>query len=272
MSMIQDADLADVLMSASADDIGLLIDIITDSGKGRISLSSSTCRQLSAAKEREITEYDRGLVAEELTRFGGNSLMNIFRGGSGVHYKELLGDVASHVGVGKEGLGDCAKMEMAIIAKVVEQSVGRMSEDDKATFFESVGASYRPGMGPSALAALIASLGASGLSSYRLAAVVASATMSSLVGRGVVLAGGAGLSRGLAVLAGPVGWAITGLWTAFDLASPAYRVTVPCVIQIGHMRQKMLLSKACPACGASIDESSRFCGKCGIRLTERSLS
>ncbi|MNG29300.1 hypothetical protein D3C84_1147080 [compost metagenome] len=96
--------------------------------------------------------------------------------------------------------------------------------------------------------------------------------MSSLVGRGVVLAGGAGLSRGLAVLAGPVGWAITGLWTAFDLASPAYRVTVPCVIQIGHMRQKMLLSKACPACGASIDESSRFCGKCGIRLTERSLS
>lgn len=265
MSMIQDPDLADVLTSANSDDVGLLIDVITDSGKGRISLSTSVCQQLSAAKEREITEYERGLVAEEITRFGGNSLMNVFRGGSGVPYKELLGDVASHVGVGKGGMGDCAKLEMLIIGKVVEQSVGRMSEDDKVTFFESIGASYRPGMGPSALAALLAGLGASG--SYRLAAMVASATMSSLVGRGVMLAGSAGLGRGLAVLAGPVGWAITGLWTAFDLASPAYRVTVPCVIQIGHMRQKMLLAKACPACAKPVDAASRFCGDCGASLT-----
>ncbi|QHF44370.1 hypothetical protein PspS35_11505 [Pseudomonas sp. S35] len=265
MSMIQDPDLAEVLMSASADDIGLLIDVITDNGKGRISLSSTVCRQLTSARECAITDFERGLVAEELMRFGGNSLMNVFRGGSGVPYKELLGDVASHIGVGKSGLGDCAKMEMAIITKVVEQSVGRMSDEDKATFFESVGASYRPGMGPGALASLITSLSASGLTSYRLAAIVASATMSSLVGRGVMLAGSAGLGRGLAVLAGPVGWAITGLWTAFDLASPAYRVTVPCVIQIGHMRQKMLLSRACSACGTPVDASSRFCGHCGTK-------
>lgn len=270
MSMIHDPDLADVLTNASSDDVGLLIDVITDSGKGRISLSSSVCRQLSAAKDREITVYERALVAEELTRFGGNSLMNVFRGGSGVPYKELLSDVASHIGVEMEGLSNCSKMEMAIIAKVVEQSLGRMSEEDKATFFDSIGASYRPGMGPSALAALIAALGVSG--SYRLAAVVASATMSSLVGRGVMLAGSAGLGRGLAVLAGPLGWAITGLWTAFDLASPAYRVTVPCVIQIGHMRQKMLLAKACPACAKQVDPASRFCGNCGARLAERSLT
>lgn len=182
MPMIQDTDLADVLTHASCDDIGLLIDVITDSGKGRISLSSSTCRQLSAAKDREITEYERGLVAEELTRFGGNSLMNVFRGGNGVPYKELLNDVASHVGVAKSGLGNCEIMEMAIISKVVEQSVGRMSEADKVTFFESIGSSYRTGMGPGALAALLASLSAS--NAYSMAAVVANATMSSLVGRG----------------------------------------------------------------------------------------
>lgn len=35
MPIIHDPDLADVLMSASADDMGLLIDVITDSGKGR---------------------------------------------------------------------------------------------------------------------------------------------------------------------------------------------------------------------------------------------
>lgn len=265
MSVIQDADLADVLSSASSDDIKLLIDVITDNGKGRISLPSSVCRRLSEAKEGEVGDYERAMVAEEITRFGGNSLMNLFRGGSGVPYKELLSDVASHVGTSKPGSGDCAQMEMAIIAMVVEHSVCRMSEEDKVTFFESMGASYRPGMGVAAMAALIASLSA-GSSAYRLAAVVASATMSSLVGRGVVFAGGAAMSRGLSVFAGPVGWAITGIWTAFELASPAYRVTVPCVIQIGHMRQRMLLNGRCPECHASTPAGSKFCSTCGARL------
>ena len=66
--------------------------------------------------------------------------------------------------------------------------------------------------------------------------------MSQLIGRGVVLAiGSSALSKGLAVLAGPLGLAIPGIRAVFDLASPAYRVIVPCVIQIIHMRQKMLL-------------------------------
>lgn len=268
MSVIQDADLADVLSSASSDDIKLLIDVITDNGKGRTSLSSAICRQLTGAKDGEVGDYERALVAEELTRFGGNSLMNLFRGGSGVSYVELLSDVASHVGVSKVGPGDCAQMEMAIIAKVVEQSLGHMSEEDKETFFESMGTSYRPGMGAAALAALITSLSASS-TAYRLAAVVASATMSSLVGRGVAFAGGAAMGRGLAVLSGPVGWAITGIWTAFELASPAYRVTVPCVIQIGHMRQRMLLKDGCPECHASTPAGSKFCSTCGARLVNR---
>lgn len=267
MSIIHDPDLADVLMSASADDVGLLIDVITDNGTGRISLSSSVCRQMTAAKETEVDEHARAVVAEELTRFGGNSLMNVLRGGGGVPYKELLSDVASHVRAPNSTGSSCAAMEIAIIRKVLEQSIGRMSEEDKTTFFESMGATYRPGMGPGALATLIATLGASGVASYNLAAMVASATMSSLVGRGVVLAAGSTtLGKGLAVLAGPLGWAITGIWTAFDMASPAYRVTVPCVIQIGHMRQKMLLKTTCPGCNAPITQGSNFCGKCGVRV------
>lgn len=265
MSIIHDTDLADVLTSASDDDVRLLIDVITDKGEGRISLSSSSCRQLHAAQNSAVTEFVRGLVAEELTRFGGNSLMNMLRGGSGVPYKELLGDVASHVGVSTSAMGNCAKMEMAVIAKVLERSLSQMNEEERKTFFDSVGASYQPGMGNESAASLVAHLMASG-STYLIAAMVASAVMSGLIGRGVVLAGGAALGRGLAVLTGPVGWAITGIWTAFDLASPAYRVTVPCVVQIGYMRQKMLNAPACPHCGAQVTANSKFCGNCGARL------
>jgi len=44
----------------------------------------------------------------------------------------------------------------------------------------------------------------------------------------------------MAVLTGPIGWVITGLWTAIDIAGPAYRVTIPTVIQIAVLRQQYL--------------------------------
>jgi uncharacterized protein YaaW (UPF0174 family) len=242
MSIVRDPDLADVLLSATDEDVEYLIDIITDHGNGRISLSSSVCHQLTMAKETGVSELVRAMVAEELTRFGGNSLMNAFRGGDGVSYKTLLSEVANHLGAAQTTGSGCAEIELAIVRKFVGHLTGRMSEDDRAILFQSIGAIYRPGMGPAALTGLIATLGISGLASYRLAAFVASATMSQLIGRGVVLAiGSSALSKGLAVLAGPLGLAITGIWAVFDLASPAYRVIVPCVIQISHMRQKMLL-------------------------------
>lgn len=63
MPIIHDPDLADVLMSASADDVGLLIDVITDNGKGRISLSSSVCRQLMSDKDKGVGEGRPGLFS-----------------------------------------------------------------------------------------------------------------------------------------------------------------------------------------------------------------
>ena len=54
-------------------------------------------------------------------------------------------------------------------------------------------------------------------------------------------ASGSVLSRSLSVLAGPIGWALTAAWTAYDIAGPAYRVIVPAVIQIAYLRQKSLM-------------------------------
>ncbi|MDE6045338.1 MAG: hypothetical protein K2F85_07480 [Helicobacter sp.] len=41
----------------------------------------------------------------------------------------------------------------------------------------------------------------------------------------------------MGVFLGPIGWIITALWTALDIAGPAYRVTIPATIQIACMRQ-----------------------------------
>lgn len=239
MALIEDPDLAGVLLRSSNDDLSLLIDVITDKGKGRISLSSSVCRRLNNAKDgNQVNEEMRALVAEELLRFGGNSFMNLFRGGVGVPYRELVTDVASHVRASVPQEARCEEIELAIVQKVLLQSMDNMSEAERSSFFESHGASYVYGSGPASLAALIATLFASRHGAFNVAASVAHATMYAMLGRGLAMAGSATATRGLGLLIGPVGWALTAIWTAFDLASPAYRVTVPCVLQIAYMRQK----------------------------------
>jgi uncharacterized protein YaaW (UPF0174 family) len=70
--------------------------------------------------------------------------------------------------------------------------------------------------------------------------IVVNAILKALIGRGLSFAGNAALTRTMAVLTGPIGWAITGIWTAIDIASPAYRVTIPAVIQVAALRQKYL--------------------------------
>jgi len=77
-----------------------------------------------------------------------------------------------------------------------------------------------------------------GFGTYKMAVVVANAVAKSLLGRGLTFAGNATLTRTLGVALGPIGWIITALWTAIDIASPAYRVTIPCVIQVAYMRLK----------------------------------
>jgi uncharacterized protein YaaW (UPF0174 family) len=73
---------------------------------------------------------------------------------------------------------------------------------------------------------------------YHLSRSVAAASVQALLGRGLAIGATAVIARPIAVLAGPIGWAVTGAWALADMASPAYRVTVPCVVQIAYMRKK----------------------------------
>ena len=68
--------------------------------------------------------------------------------------------------------------------------------------------------------------------------MVANALAKFLTGRGLTIVANAALTKWLSVFAGPIGWAVTALWTVIDIAGPAYRVTIPAVIQIAYMRQK----------------------------------
>lgn len=77
-----------------------------------------------------------------------------------------------------------------------------------------------------------------GFKSYQLTLIIANAIMKALFGRGLTLVANSTLTRIMAILTGPIGWAITALWTMIDIAGPAYRVTIPAVIQVAYLRKK----------------------------------
>lgn len=260
---ISDPDLA-LFEAADADDLGVLIDHVTDKGEGRISLASETCKTLFEAKETPISASVRALLAEELRRFGGNSLANVIRG-EGVAYREVVCDVARHVKAEFSPKSEIGIIELAIIHAVMKQSFEKMSEQERADLFAEFGARYTTGSAPAAMGLLQAAIKASGFGPFKLAAVVANAVSKALLGRGLSFGATATLMRGISTFAGPIGWALTAIWTVFELGSPAYRVTLPCVIQIAYMRQKAAY-RACPACGSHAEEGKKFCGECGAPL------
>ena len=64
-----------------------------------------------------------------------------------------------------------------------------------------------------------------------------------IIGRGISLAGNRmitkGLSRIIGTSLGPIGWALTAVWTLSDIASPAYRVTMRAIPFIIYMRKSL---------------------------------
>lgn len=268
MSQITDIHLAEVLNSASQDDLAILVDHITDKGAGRIALASDVCARLYAAAQRkELGDAETALIAEELQRYAGNTIMNLFRGGEGIPYRELLCDVATRFKIDVSPVESVADIEMAIIKKVLIQSVEKMTPEEREEMAKQLGAKRVVGAGPIASSALIALIRSTGFAPYKLAAIVANAIARALLGRGLSFAATGTLMRGISVLSGPVGWAITILWASVDLASPAYRITVPCVLQIAFMRQAARV-RLCSNCEGELAQHAAFCMHCGSKVPD----
>jgi len=266
-SLITDPDLADLIDNAEVADLCTLTDYITDKGKGRSALSGESCKTLVDAKEASYFDpKSRALLVEEIKRYGGHSIMNILRGGEGVAFREMAGDVARHMGIKTSKDQDCVTVEMLIIMKMFEQSFKEMSEEQREEAFKEFGGTYTRGTGPAAFAALQILIRQAGFGAYKVALIVVNAVAKAMLGRGLALAGNAVLVRGLSLFSGPVGWALTAGWALYDLGSPAYRVTVPCVLHIAYMRQKEA-ARMCPKCGTQVRPTDKFCASCGTVIS-----
>ena len=89
------------------------------------------------------------------------------------------------------------------------------------------------------IAAIQAGARSSGLLAYRIASIVANQGARPFATLGLSLSASAENERELYISAGPIGRIIMALWYAHGMAGPAFRVTIPCVIQIAFLRLKV---------------------------------
>lgn len=263
-----DNDLIPLIRTAEPDDLSILVGYLHDTHNEDLS-SVPGFKELNPRASEKIYDGDHRLYADdisaEIQRYGGNSFANVFRGGKGVPYVEILHDVADQLKVNYNNSSNVGTIESQIQIKVLTQAYEKMSEEERRELLKELGVGGVSVPAALPVAAIQGAIRLGGFAAYRLAVIVANSIARAILGRGLSLGINAALTRSIGAFVGPIGWAITAVWTLVDLAGPAYRVTIPCVLQIAYMRQKAMITM-CPKCGELSGQSAKFCASCGNSL------
>lgn len=231
------------LHNADSSDLKILVDYLTKDKDGDTRLTEELTYTENYKKyypnQLQLMCED---IAEELQLYGGNTFMNMFRG-HGVEYKEILIDVCDKMKVNYNKNSSVEMIEYNLLQTILIDSLDNMSVEELEILMKEMEIPTQ-GFGKQVfVAALQIAIKKGSFSVYKMAVIVANAVSKALLGRGLALASNAALTRSLSIFAGPIGWAVTAIWTAIDIAGPAYRITIPSVIQIAYMRAKYNMKK-----------------------------
>ncbi len=234
------SDLA-FLKRLSSNDLKDLFDVIVYDEDGTLRMNEDL---------KNSTEYQRcghdyakyaERIAEELQRYGANSFASVLRG-TRVLYREILCEVCNKLKVNYNKKSDTTLIEENMLSSILQKSLEKMSDEEIRELGHELGMTNIDKVIGENKQVLIAStltlFRMGGFKSYQLALIVANAVIKAIFQRGLSLGANAALTRGLSILTGPVGWIITGVWTAIDIAGPAYRVTVPACVLVATLRRK----------------------------------
>ena len=237
MKYREDNDL-EFLKNCSSEDLDVLVTILTKDKDGDIRFTEElTSTDLFKEHFPKHAEY-WPLIAAELQTYAANSIATIFRGGEGVPYREALIDVCDKINVNYNPKASVELIEMNLLMKILRDSLEKMTTEDMKAVVEELDLKTTDFTPEAVTAALQAGILFSGFTAYKVALIVANAVAKAIIGRGLTFAANAGIARTIGIFAGPIGWAITTLFTLYDVAGPAYRVTIPAVIQVAFLRAK----------------------------------
>jgi uncharacterized protein YaaW (UPF0174 family) len=230
-----DPDL-EFLRQCSSEELDIVVSILIadKDGKPRLTEELTMTDEYKAHHPDHHKYWEE--IAAEIQCFGSNTFATVFRGGKGVYYKEVLIDVCKKMKVNFNSEASVELIEMNLLMKILTDSMERMTPEDLKKVVEDLQLKTTDFTKQAVIAALQGGVRFSGFIAYQVALIVANHVARAMVGRGLSLAANAALTRTIGAFAGPIGWVLTALWTAYDIAGPAYRITIPCVIQIAYLR------------------------------------
>ncbi|GAA8315513.1 DUF3944 domain-containing protein [Helicobacter pylori] len=242
MAYRHDEDL-EFLKRLSSNDLKDLFDVLVYDEDGTLRMNEELTNSTEYKRYgHDYAKYPER-IAEELQCYGGNTFINFFRD-EGVLYKEILYDVCDHLKVNYNEESPTSLIEKNMLSKLLKDSLEKMSGREIKELGHELGMPNIDKMIAENKQVLIAStltlFKAGGSHSYALAIAVADSMVKKTLGHGLSsVVGRVALKETLGVLAGPIGWVITGALVSINLAGPAYRVTVPACVVVATLRLKL---------------------------------
>ena len=256
-----DKDLNPVLELVSTEDLAPLVEYLK---KAKFKTIENSEAYINYAPEH--CKY-ADLIAENLREMGGNSFRNIIRDG-GPAYIDIVQDVADKLNAPYNKKQSVEQIEKSIISTIVEKALHSMTSEEISQLIESLELPNQNLNGQMGVVGIITLFRAGGFMSYQLTVVIANQVAKAALGYGLSLVANAGLTRLASIFTGPVGIAATALWTAISLAGPAYKITIPSVIHVAMLREK-LNSGTCNECNTLLSTSEqKYCNNCGAQVND----
>lgn len=240
MAYREDKDL-EFLGKLKSEDLNVLVHLLTHDEREKL----RTTEGLTKSKEYRSYCPDHHRywekIAEEIQRFGANTLTTFFRRGRGVLYKEIAVDVCHLFSIKLDEKDSIEIIEEKIAQEVFAKAIALLNLDLLKKLAASLNIEIENENEKEKIKKLIENdLKKNKLSAYQInmligdvmARAYGSNFASGFIGWGV----GLGVVR---LLAGPVGWGLVLADPIKWLTGPAFRVSVPVVLHVAMLRKKV---------------------------------
>lgn len=242
MAYREDKDL-EFLGELKSEDLSVLVHILThdENGKRRTTEGLTKCKKYKSCHPDHHQYWKE--IAEEIQRFGANTLATFFRMGKGVLYKQIVTDVCHHFSV-KIDEDECIEtMEEKVVSEVFAKAVESLNLEEIKKLAAELNVELDNENEKEKIKNMIEkSLKKNKLSSYQINMLTTSLVATSY-GRDFIpglIGWGVGLGA-LRLFLGPIGWGTVLAQPFAWLVGPAYRVSVPIVLLIAELRKKNTL-------------------------------
>lgn len=233
-----DADL-DFLRTCSSADLDVLVQVLIKGAGGifRVSekLTKSDLYRKHAPNHRVYWEQ----IACEIQCFGANTFATLWRRGHGVDYKQILIDACRIMKVNFNPHSSVELIELNLLIKIMIDLMEKKTDEQIKDLVVELKLDTNDFSKQAVIAAIQAGVGSRGISAYQIASIVANQGARPFAALGLSLSSSAAMERTFGISAGPIGRVIMALWYAHNMAGPAFRVTIPCVVQIAFLRLKV---------------------------------